>query len=252
METQKNTSSSVISCRSMQLGVLATSSHAISTGTMFSVYYRPRMSPSEFLIPYNEYMRSVKNKYSIGLRFRMKFEGEECPKQRFFKDYIRSTTTTKGTLRGLAMSRKCYKRYRVGHYMPTTTSTFPYSKPRMGNWSVLNEKQNKPESREVNIITKSNSDGKCMLLCVDLVKLSTESASPHVISPPEFVNSEQLSGPFKMMKRYWGLPMAGISIDGTKVVHMPKVGAYILQCIQDCGSNVKTGWHMKLLKSGDP
>ncbi|RZC44690.1 hypothetical protein C5167_037648 [Papaver somniferum] len=44
----------------MQLGVLATASHAISTRTMFSVYYLPRMSPSEFLIPYDEYMSSVR------------------------------------------------------------------------------------------------------------------------------------------------------------------------------------------------
>ncbi|KAI3906425.1 hypothetical protein MKW92_040530 [Papaver armeniacum] len=82
VETQQNPSSFVISFRSMQLGVLATASHAISTGTMFSVYYLPRMSPSEFLIPYDEYMSLVRNKYSIGLRFRMKFEGEEGPNQR--------------------------------------------------------------------------------------------------------------------------------------------------------------------------
>ncbi|OVA15091.1 AUX/IAA protein [Macleaya cordata] len=83
MELQKSASASVISCRSMQLGVLATATHAISTGTMFSIYYRPRMSPSEFIIPYDQYMNSVKNSYSIGLRFRMKFEGEECPEKRF-------------------------------------------------------------------------------------------------------------------------------------------------------------------------
>lgn len=71
----------------------------------------------------------------------------------------------------------------------------------LSNWSVLNEKHNKPESKEMNVVTKSNSDGKCMLFGVDLVKLPTESASPHVISPPEFVNSEQHSGPSKMMKR---------------------------------------------------
>lgn len=80
METQA--SSSVISFCSIQLGVLATASHVISTGTMLSIYYRPRMSPSEFLIPYDKYMSSVRNKYSIGARFRMKFEGEEGPKQR--------------------------------------------------------------------------------------------------------------------------------------------------------------------------
>lgn len=35
--------SSVISTRSMYLGVLATASHAISTGTLFVVYYKPRL-----------------------------------------------------------------------------------------------------------------------------------------------------------------------------------------------------------------
>ena len=34
--------SSVISSHSMHLGVLATASHAISTGTLFSVFYKPR------------------------------------------------------------------------------------------------------------------------------------------------------------------------------------------------------------------
>lgn len=34
--------SSVISSHSMHLGVLATASHAVSTGTLFVVYYKPR------------------------------------------------------------------------------------------------------------------------------------------------------------------------------------------------------------------
>lgn len=37
-----NVPSSVISSHSMHLGVLATAWHAISTGTMFTVYYKPR------------------------------------------------------------------------------------------------------------------------------------------------------------------------------------------------------------------
>ncbi|KAI3864047.1 hypothetical protein MKW98_031639 [Papaver atlanticum] len=341
METQQNASSSVISCRSMQLGVLATASHAISTGTMFSVYYRPRMSPSEFLIPYNEYMSSVKNKYSIGLRFRMKFEGEECPKQRIVGTIVgiddvdpvrwprskwRCLTVTwdepcltavrpqrvspwtielsdNARTNSLPIQLKITRRVRTQHsssadssilddgsskntfdqpppqkrhsgvlqgqesaisaielgtirqpplapslipnlewgqapkkfesgnhlniqFSPDLCCTVPISSlmPNdfglnnctplsstydtrgntglsLSNWSVLNEKQNKPESKEMNIVTKSNSDGKCMLFGVDLVKLPNESASPHVISPPEFVNFEQLSVPSKMMKR---------------------------------------------------
>ncbi|KAF3786704.1 Auxin response factor 2 [Nymphaea thermarum] len=42
-----------------------------------------RTSPSEFIVPFTQYMESVKNSYSIGMRFKMRFEGEEAPEQRF-------------------------------------------------------------------------------------------------------------------------------------------------------------------------
>ncbi|CAN8251939.1 unnamed protein product [Cochlearia groenlandica] len=83
MRQQGNVPSSVISSHSMHLGVLATAWHAISTGTMFTVYYKPRTSPSEFIVPFDQYMESVKNNHSIGMRFKMRFEGEEAPEQRF-------------------------------------------------------------------------------------------------------------------------------------------------------------------------
>lgn len=83
MRQLSNVPSSVISSQSMHLGVLATAWHAINTKSMFTVYYKPRTSPSEFIIPYDQYMDSVKNNYSIGMRFRMRFEGEEAPEQRF-------------------------------------------------------------------------------------------------------------------------------------------------------------------------
>ncbi|KAJ7957179.1 Auxin response factor [Quillaja saponaria] len=83
MRHQGNVPSSVISSHSMHLGVLATAWHAISTGTMFTVYYKPRTSPSEFIVPYDKYMESLKNNYTIGMRFKMRFEGEEAPEQRF-------------------------------------------------------------------------------------------------------------------------------------------------------------------------
>ncbi|GMH16712.1 hypothetical protein Nepgr_018553 [Nepenthes gracilis] len=73
----------VISSHSMHLGVLATAWHAISTGTMFTVYYKPRTSPAEFIVPFDKYMESIKSNYSIGMRFKMRFEGEEAPEQRF-------------------------------------------------------------------------------------------------------------------------------------------------------------------------
>lgn len=42
MRQLSNMPSSVISSHSMHLGVLATASHAVSTGTIFSVFYKPR------------------------------------------------------------------------------------------------------------------------------------------------------------------------------------------------------------------
>ncbi|XP_041998130.1 auxin response factor 2B-like [Salvia splendens] len=83
MRQQGNVPSSVISSHSMHLGVLATAWHAIQTNTMFTVYYKPRTSPAEFIVPYDQYMESIKKNYAIGMRFKMRFEGEEAPEQRF-------------------------------------------------------------------------------------------------------------------------------------------------------------------------
>nr|CAB3491645.1 unnamed protein product [Digitaria exilis] len=83
MRQQANVPSSVISSHSMHLGVLATAWHAVNTGTMFTVYYKPRTSPAEFVVPCDRYMESLKQNYPIGMRFKMRFEGEEAPEQRF-------------------------------------------------------------------------------------------------------------------------------------------------------------------------
>lgn len=78
---QSSMPSSVISSHSMHLGVLATASHAAATNTYFVVYYKPRMS--QFIIGLNKYLESVKNTFTVGMRFKMKFEGEDTPERRF-------------------------------------------------------------------------------------------------------------------------------------------------------------------------
>ncbi|PSS29108.1 Auxin response factor like [Actinidia chinensis var. chinensis] len=83
MRQQNNMPSSVISSHSMHLGVLATASHAISTGTLFSVFYKPRTSRSEFIVSVNKYLEAQTHKLSVGMRFKMRFEGEEVPERRF-------------------------------------------------------------------------------------------------------------------------------------------------------------------------
>ncbi|KAK5782776.1 auxin response factor 9-like [Gossypium arboreum] len=73
--------SSVISSQSMHVGVLATASHAVSTQTLFVVYYKPRTS--QFIIGLNKYLEALSNKFAVGMRFKMKFEGEDSPERRF-------------------------------------------------------------------------------------------------------------------------------------------------------------------------
>ncbi|KAK8718269.1 hypothetical protein V6N13_045510 [Hibiscus sabdariffa] len=73
--------SSVISSQSMHLGVLATAAHAITTQTFFVVYYKPRTS--QFIIGVNKYLEAINNGFSVGMRFKMRFEGEDSPERRF-------------------------------------------------------------------------------------------------------------------------------------------------------------------------
>ncbi|XP_057978831.1 auxin response factor 18-like isoform X2 [Malania oleifera] len=78
---QSSMPSSVISSQSMHLGVLATASHAVTTQTLFVVYYKPRTS--QFIVSLNKYLDSVNNGISVGMRIKMRFEGEETPEIRF-------------------------------------------------------------------------------------------------------------------------------------------------------------------------
>ncbi|XP_043713919.1 auxin response factor 7-like [Telopea speciosissima] len=79
MRQLNNMPSSVISSHSMHLGVL----DAIATGTLFSVFYKPRTSRSEFIISVNKYLEAQNHKLSVGMRFKMRFEGEEAPERRY-------------------------------------------------------------------------------------------------------------------------------------------------------------------------
>lgn len=78
---QSSMPSSVISSQSMHLGVLATASHAVTTQTLFVVYYKPRTT--QFIVSLNKYLEAVNHGYSVGMRFKMQFEAEENPDRRF-------------------------------------------------------------------------------------------------------------------------------------------------------------------------
>lgn len=38
---------------------------------------------SQYIVSLNKYLESIKNKFSIGMRFRMRFEGEDSPARRY-------------------------------------------------------------------------------------------------------------------------------------------------------------------------
>ncbi|XP_021297666.1 auxin response factor 2-like [Herrania umbratica] len=80
MKPRSNVSAS-ISIPDMYLAVLATAWEALARRTMFTISYKPRTSPAEFIIPIDQYMNSVKNNYTIGMRFQMKINWEGCPEQ---------------------------------------------------------------------------------------------------------------------------------------------------------------------------
>ncbi|KAE9594568.1 putative transcription factor ARF family [Lupinus albus] len=76
--------SSVLSSDSMHLGLLAAAAHAAATNSRFTVFYNPRASPSEFVIPLAKYVKAVYHtRVSVGMRFRMLFETEESSVRRY-------------------------------------------------------------------------------------------------------------------------------------------------------------------------
>ncbi|XP_076945354.1 auxin response factor 19-like [Bidens hawaiensis] len=83
-QQQANLSSSVISSDSMHIGILAAAAHAAANNSPFTVFYNPRVSPSEFVIPLAKYYKAVcSNQISLGMRFRMIFETEESGTRRY-------------------------------------------------------------------------------------------------------------------------------------------------------------------------
>ncbi|KAE8706759.1 Auxin response factor 17 [Hibiscus syriacus] len=75
--------SSVLSSDSMHIGLLAAAAHAAATNSRFTIFYNPRASPSEFVIPLAKYVKAVYyTRVSVGMQFRMLFETEESSVRR--------------------------------------------------------------------------------------------------------------------------------------------------------------------------
>lgn len=67
---------------SQQSNDFATVVNSISRRSVFSVYYNPRGGSSEFIVPYNRFLKSLVNSFSPGMRFKMRFETEDSGDRR--------------------------------------------------------------------------------------------------------------------------------------------------------------------------
>ncbi|XP_038707396.1 auxin response factor 4-like [Tripterygium wilfordii] len=74
---------SLISKQNSYPGVFSQVANALSTKSNFQVFYSPRASHSEFIIPYQKYLGSIKSPVCIGARFKMRFEIDDSPERRF-------------------------------------------------------------------------------------------------------------------------------------------------------------------------
>ncbi|KAJ1409182.1 PB1 domain [Sesbania bispinosa] len=73
---------SIVGNQSCYPNFLSSVANAISAKSMFHVFYSPRASHADFVIPYQKFVKSIKNPVTIGTRFKMKFEMDESPERR--------------------------------------------------------------------------------------------------------------------------------------------------------------------------
>ncbi|KAF6986301.1 hypothetical protein CFC21_004081 [Triticum aestivum] len=65
------------------LGTLANVAHAVATKSMFQIFYNPRLSQSEFIVPYWKFTKSFSQPFSVGSRFKMRYESEDAAERRY-------------------------------------------------------------------------------------------------------------------------------------------------------------------------
>ncbi|XP_023003208.1 auxin response factor 3-like isoform X3 [Cucurbita maxima] len=56
--------------------------NAISSKTSFSVYYNPRATSSQFVLPFHKFLKSINHSFSAGMRFSLSFETDDAADRR--------------------------------------------------------------------------------------------------------------------------------------------------------------------------
>ncbi|CAL9128444.1 unnamed protein product [Musa textilis] len=61
----------------MNLAAFSVVANAVSDKNVFDIYYNPRASSSEFIVPYRKFVKSLTNSISVGMRFKLLYEGND-------------------------------------------------------------------------------------------------------------------------------------------------------------------------------
>ncbi|KAK1357387.1 Auxin response factor [Heracleum sosnowskyi] len=63
--------------------IFSSVANAVSAKSVFHVFYSPRATHAEFIVPQQKYMKSIKSQILVGTRFKMKCDVDDAPERRF-------------------------------------------------------------------------------------------------------------------------------------------------------------------------
>ncbi|KAK4356407.1 hypothetical protein RND71_025378 [Anisodus tanguticus] len=63
--------------------VLSSVATAVSAKSTFHVFYSPRASHADFVVPYQKYVKAINTRIPVGTRFKMRFDLDDSPERRY-------------------------------------------------------------------------------------------------------------------------------------------------------------------------
>ncbi|KAL0390509.1 UNVERIFIED_CONTAM: Auxin response factor 4 [Sesamum calycinum] len=74
---------SIIKNQNSYPNVLSPVANALSSNSTFPVFYSPRASHADFIVPYQKYVKCTTSQIPVGTRFKMRFDFDDSPERRF-------------------------------------------------------------------------------------------------------------------------------------------------------------------------
>ncbi|KAI3461452.1 hypothetical protein Pfo_018115 [Paulownia fortunei] len=74
---------SIIKNHNSYPSVLSPVANALSSNSTFPIYYSPRASHADFIVPYQKYVKGTTSQIPVGTRFKMRFDFDDSPERRF-------------------------------------------------------------------------------------------------------------------------------------------------------------------------